>query len=224
MSKKKELKIYSEAELIQAFNLNRLNQNSNLLNAWLDCSKYAKLHNEYERVLFEKSIQKAQSKIRNWSEEDLKMYFIANILNLANFDFDDRICALFEKKMQMDVNDEYILVTRPDFLIAKGVLDLIENPYFHFQEYKKDKESTRDPLGQLLKAFVIAANINHNKKPLYGAYIMGRFWYFVVYENNSTRDYCVSKAYDSTQEDVLMQIIAILRHFKVILETVLLVD
>ncbi|MFM2344648.1 MAG: hypothetical protein RLZZ210_1259, partial [Pseudomonadota bacterium] len=66
-----------------------------------------------------------------------------------------------------------------------------------------------------------ATEINKNAKPIYGAYIIGRFWYFVVFQN---REYCVSRAFDSTQEDGLMQIIAILRHFKVILETKLLVD
>jgi hypothetical protein len=56
---------------------------------------------------------------------------------------------------------------------------------------------------------------------MYGAYIIGRFWYFVTMEG---KEYCVSKAFDSTEEMGLMHIIAVLRHFKVILETVLIVD
>jgi hypothetical protein len=37
------------------------------------------------------------------------------------------------------------------------------------------------------------------------------------------KEYCVSPSYDSTKEVELMHIIAVLRHFKVILETVLMV-
>jgi hypothetical protein len=68
--------------------------------------------------------------------------------------------------------------------------------------------------------FAATQAINKNDKPMYGAYIIGRFWYFVTMEG---KEYCVSKAFDSTEEVGLMQIIAVLRHFKVILETTLMV-
>jgi translation elongation factor P/translation initiation factor 5A len=45
---------------------------------------------------------------------------------------------------------------------------------------------------------------------------MGRFWYFMLMD--STRTYSISKPYITTEKDQLLQIIAILRHFKIILE------
>ena len=48
--------------------------------------------------------------------------------------------------------------------------------------------------------------------------MIGRFWYFVTMEG---KNYCVSNPYDCTDEVDLNQIIAILRKFKVILETTL---
>jgi hypothetical protein len=49
--------------------------------------------------------------------------------------------------------------------------------------------------------------------------VIGRHWYFVVMQD---KDYCVSMAYDCTVKDELLQIIAVLRQFKTILETILL--
>ncbi|MFM2345195.1 MAG: hypothetical protein RLZZ210_1808 [Pseudomonadota bacterium] len=219
---KKTLRINTEAEVIDTFKLNKLDKQSQLLLDWLNADDYKEL-DHIQQAIFNKSIKRAQLKIRNWSEEDLKMYFISDIIDLSNLDFDDTICALFDKKLETDV-DGIHLISKPDFTIGKGIIDLIKSPYFHFHEYKKDKEASRDPLGQLLKAFLIGSEINQNGKPLYGAYIIGRYWYFVVYENNISRDYCVSPSYDSTKEHELLQIIAILRHFRVILETKLIID
>jgi hypothetical protein len=57
---------------------------------------------------------------------------------------------------------------------------------------------------------------NQNGKPLYGAEVIGSNWRFVVMEG---KEYCISKAYDCTDEPELRQIIAILRKFKEILTT-----
>ena len=71
----------------------------------------------------------------------------------------------------------------------------------------------------MLAAMLIAFELNQNTKPVYGCYIWGRFWSFVVLEG---KDYCVSQKYDSSKKEDLLQIIGILRKFKQILETRLL--
>jgi hypothetical protein len=96
---------------------------------------------------------------------------------------------------------------------------MVKVPYFHFQEYKKDKDPNGDPIAQLVEAFLIAQENNKNSKPMYGCYVIGRSWYFVVMEQ---KEYAVSSAYDCTDAQELHQIIAILRKFKEILETQLL--
>ena len=52
--------------------------------------------------------------------------------------------------------------------------------------------------------------------PIYGAYIVGRHWYFVVLENET---YAESLAYDATKDEIF-DIFEILRHAKDIIETI----
>jgi hypothetical protein len=208
---------YSEGEIAIAFNLLKLDELSSTLHTWLNTHTTLDIFEEY---LFKKILKDAKINIVSWNEEELKMYFISYIIDLSNLRSSKNIRSFFERTIDAEVEGIY-LKTKTDFMIAKGLLDVIQNPYFHFQEYKKDKDPNGDPLGQLLEAFLIAQAINKNDKPMYGAYIIGRLWYFVTMEG---KEYCVSKAFDSTEEVSLMQIIAVLRHFKIILETKLMVD
>ena len=57
------------------------------------------------------------------------------------------------------------------------------------------------------------------EKSNYGCEIIRKYWSFVILEGKS---YCVSKGFDCTEKDKLLQIIAILRKFRHILETDLL--
>jgi len=66
---------------------------------------------------------------------------------------------------------------------------------------------------------IAATENNKNNKPLYGAYIIGRHWYFMVYEHKT---YSISAAYDCTTKDDLYKIIAILRKLRIIIKTTLL--
>ena len=69
------------------------------------------------------------------------------------------------------------------------------------------------------KRIVTAQTINDDGKPLYGCEVIGADWRFVTMEKKT---YCVSKTYDSTEREELLQIISILRKFREILETKLL--
>lgn len=130
----------------------------------------------------------------------------------------ERFTSFFDKKLEGKVGS-YNLSVRADFVIAKGMLDFMQRPYFHFQEYKPDKNPTGDPMAQLLEAFLIAQSLNKDGKPLYGCEVVGSVWRFVVMEG---QNYCVSHNFDSGNKEDLLQIIAILRKFKYILETELL--
>ena len=74
-------------------------------------------------------------------------------------------------------------------------------------------------MAQLLEAMLIAQHENGNEMPIYGCEIMGKNWNFVILEDKS---YCISETYDCTKKEGLLQIIAILRKFRHILETELL--
>ena len=146
------------------------------------------------------------------------MKFISPILELGLIMENPNFVSFFDKKLEAKV-EGYNLSVKADFVVAKGLLDYMIRPFFHFQEYKPGKNPTGDPMAQLLEAFLIGQTKNDDGKPLYGCEVIGADWRFVTMEKKT---YCVSKTYDSTEREELLQIISILRKFREILETKLL--
>ena len=213
----KKVKSYTETELIDMFGLTRLSGNAAhpLMARWTDTNVVL---SEAETSFFEEIHASAVKNIIGWQEEDLKMLFISPILFLSKLNNTDRYLSFFERTIE-DTVDGYLLKTKTDFMLASGSVGIFKAPFFHFQEYKPFKNPTGDSMGQLLEASLIAQERNNNGKPMYGCEIVGYAWHFVILKN---RTYCVSDVYDCTNKDDLLQIIAILRHFKHILETELL--
>jgi hypothetical protein len=214
----KKIKQYSEAELIRLFDLQRLvgNQSHPLLAEWLNCTTVL---NPNEQYLFDIILNDAKEKIEGWQEEDLKMQFIAFVLRIADLSSNEKHYQPYFERTVSAMVGEHFLKVKTDFMIAKGILNMPEVPYFHFQEWKKHRDPSGDPVAQLLEALLCAQEINKNGKPLYGCTISGKYWeFFVLIE----KTYAISKSYDCTEQDDLLQIIAILRKFKEILETQLL--
>lgn len=89
-----------------------------------------------------------------------------------------------------------------------------KQPFFFLQEFKPQKGAKCDPLAQVLTAMLVARELNSaqrpKQEPLYGSYIIGRDWFFVMLLE---QQYVVSRSFDSTQEDIY-RIIAILRRMK----------
>jgi hypothetical protein len=157
----------------------------------------------------------AKANIDSWHEEDLKMKFISFVLRLGNLVDDGYFHTYFERTVEATI-DGYFLKTKTDFMLAKGIRDMPQQPYFHFQEWKRHRDPTGDPVAQLLEAFLIVQAINQTPIPLYGCTITGKYWEFVLL---SGKTYAISESYDCTKKEDLMRIIAILRKFKFILET-----
>jgi len=168
-----------------------------------------------EQVLFDSKIKRAIKEINGWSEEDLKMKFICYILDLGELNDGEGIVTYFDKIISATV-EGIPLVVKTDYMLAKGTLDVFHTPYFHFQEYKPNKNPSGDSMAQLLMAFLIAqtTNKNNNQKPLYGIEVVGESWKFIILEG---KEYCVSETYTATNRDDLLKIIGILRQFKKIL-------
>lgn len=216
----KKNKDWKEGEMLLTFNITRIdNSQTPLMKEWLEVE--APLFTPTEQEIFEDILLKATKKISSWSEEDLKMKFISKILDLGNILEEDNFVSFFDKKLSAEV-EGHLLTVKVDFVIGKGMLDYLQTPYFHFQEYKPHKNPGGDPMAQLLEAFLIAQTENEKEQkniPLYGCEIIGKQWTFVTMQEKA---YCVSQSYNSTKRDELLQIIAILRKFKHILETRLL--
>jgi len=208
---------WQEGELIEAFNLKPLITSSELMIEWLDTLPL--VLNSNEEYIFDKTLNKAIKDLKGWSEEDLKMKFISPILDLGYMLQDDKIISYFDKIIWADV-EGIRLTVKSDFMLARGIMNIHKEPYFHFQEYKPNKKPTGDSMAQLLEAFLIGQTKNSRAIPMYGVEIVGAIWRFIVMEG---KEYCISKPFIATEKDDLLKIIAILRKFRHILETRLLV-
>jgi hypothetical protein len=213
MAKKKE---WSEVELILTFSLSRNDKENGLLSEWLDVE--AVTLEQHEIAFFDEIWNPFTQKVDFWNEETLKMRFISPLLSFFIKFTDKRYDCFFDETISANVENIY-LQTEVDFMLGKGLGDIVQTPYFHFQEYKRSRKNPPEPMAQLLVAFLIAQEKNKNGKPLYGLTIVGRNWQFVVMEG---KKYGVSYTFDATKKEDLLKIIAILRKFKVILETTLL--
>jgi hypothetical protein len=179
------------------------------LKQWLDVS-LTKL-DEYEARLLHLLPQELEVWQYAWNEEELKMYFIASLIRIANINEKGVIGTFFERKLKGIVNNITISVTC-DCMIAKTKLsgdpDL---PFFFLQAFKRSKGDSHDPEGQMLAAMILAQSLNQNGKTMYGSWIQGRFWYFTTLIQ---QDYCVSKPLDATNENDLWKIVFILKKLK----------
>ena len=220
--KKHKEKAWREGELIPVFGLTRIaDRQIPILKEWLDTDPVE--FNTIEQYIFDTALAKAQKSLAGWNEEELKIKFIGTVLDLGQMTDDNGVVGYFDKTIWAMV-EGIKLTVKADFMLAKGVLDVFGTPYFHFQEYTPHlppcrgevggKNPSGDSMAQLLEAFLIAQVKNKNEKPLYGVEIIGKQWSFVVMEGKT---YCISKAFDSTDKEGLMSIIAILRKFRKIL-------
>ena len=94
--------------------------------------------------------------------------------------------------------EEIYLFGRPDEMIASGFREP-ESPFFCFQEFKRETDPNGDPVAQNLAAMLVAQAIHENTQPIYGCYILGRDWYFMVLVGQR---YCISRGYDASTEHV----------------------
>jgi hypothetical protein len=163
--------------------------------------------------LWQQSIQKY---VDFWNEEEVKLKFIGNLISLTNYDTEN-LSAFADRYLEGEVDGE-VICGKPDFMVAQGKQD-VGSPFFFIHEYKKEApyppqgEIIEDPAAQLLAAMLVAYEHNLNisalnQKPIYGAYVIGRLWYFVVLQG---REYAMSLAYDATKADDLLEIFRMLK-------------
>ncbi len=186
---------YEELEL--TFGLERLYEYEPL-QAWLTekCELVEPLKSQLER-LRQELVYGADA----WNEDELKFFFISPVIHLVDFTskkfraFTQR--PLAAKKMDVRGN-EVELKGRVEFVVAIGKQNPRE-PFFFLHEYKPEKRRDTDPLGQLLAAMLAARELNPVKHTLYGCYVIGRYWYFVILDGDK---YAVSQSFDATQDDI----------------------
>jgi hypothetical protein len=182
------------------------NFQSNLLNNWLDVENtFDETTKKRLEILKKAFFQYADY----WNEDELKMQGISPIIDIVDYRTLDY--TIFSQRPLIATIDGIEIGGRVDFMLAKGQQKPIQ-PYFFIHEYKQEsKRGSSDAKGQLLSELLTAQHSNQGKFPIYGCYVIGRYWFFVVLKG---KEYAVSNAYNASDDDIY-QIIAILRQVKV---------
>ena len=163
-----------------------------------------KLNNDVTEFL-KNLLDKKGELISSFNEEDLKMQFIAPILNHINFIMMDREIRFFSEESLSYEAKNFIFNGEPDFFIARG-LEIPEKPYFFIQEFKRS-EKNGNPRPQLLAELISAVELN-SWKTIKGAYIVGNYWTFVILEKlgKDKYQYFTSEDFNSAKIDDLKSI------------------
>ncbi len=129
----KKIKKYDEAEIIKMFGLNRLAGNNAhpLMKEWTEVNTTL---NNGEQYLFDLITKDLLSKIVGWNEEMLKMNFIAFVISLGHLEETKKYKkykTYYENTIEATVEGHF-LKTKADMMIASGILERAETPYFYF--------------------------------------------------------------------------------------------
>ncbi len=150
-----------------------------------------------------------------WTEEDLKVFFIMQVIDTIEFYVPNSYRTFMEATLQADLLDAQgnlcTLRGRVEMVVATGK-QRPQTPFFFLNEYKPQVKSQSDPQGQLLIAMLTAqAKNNGLNLPIYGLYTIGQFWFFVLLAG---KEYTISKAFDASEADDLAQILNVLQFVK----------
>ncbi len=151
--------------------------------------------------------QNLRFNVDNWNESELTRHFIGPVFTLVNYS--SRNFNLFAERLLTGVVDGVEMGGKPDGMIASGYREP-EKPYFCFQEYKREKDPDGDPSAQSLAAMLVAQELNDSRHPVYGCYVRGRDWFFMLLQG---RAYGISEGYMATRDDIF-DIFRILRVLK----------
>jgi hypothetical protein len=190
--KKATFKDWTLTTLEDAFGLKQI-WNSDLLQQW---ENYKTEITEIEKnsLLY---IQKALILGgRAWNEVELENKFISPLIVTARID-DEKIGYFLERPLSGIVG-EYELSGTVDGMIATGFREP-KLPYFCLHEYKRSLENQGTPDAQVLVAMLVTREQNQNKLPIYGLFVVGLDWYFVVLTGN---EYCISKTYHADDDEI----------------------
>ncbi len=164
---------------------------------------------DFERISALRLQAKLVDYVDYWNEDELKLKFIGSLISLV--DFDTAYFSAFANRMISAIVDGEELSGKPDLILGTGTQDL-EVPYFCLHEYKKEMDNNSpDPAGQCLAAMLAAQALNSNPIPIYGTYVIGRNWFFIVLVGNQ---YSISNGYMATQEEIILDILRILKTSK----------
>ena len=157
---------------------------------------------------------------KGWNETELENKFISPLITLSGID-NKEMGYFLERPMQGIIGD-YELSGIVDGIIATGIREP-DLPFFCLHEYKRSVDNDGNPDGQALVAMLVAREQNKDSngeitKSVYGLYIVGLVWNFMVLNGN---EYCISRDYNASTNEIF-DIFRIMKNVKVIIQTKLL--
>jgi hypothetical protein len=167
---------------------------------------------DFENATLDAALDRYNRLSRGWNEEELKMQFISSIINIVDPNVIDTCKTFFERPLEGVINNYKLHVITDCMIASYDEGGNPQKPYFFLQEFKqKQLWGKTDPQGQMLAAMLLAQDKNADGKYLYGCFVKENNWRFTTLLG---LDYCVSRQYDSTQKQDLLQIVFILRKLK----------
>jgi len=217
---------WTKAKIEKVFEIKRVWEHP-MLKHWQESAKQVEL-SDFETASLQYLRTHLITRIDAWNEQETREQFIGPLLTLADFNTDS--FNLFSEREIKGIIGDYDLSGKPDGIIASGIYEP-EIPYFCFHverigeipiflgEYKREIDPKGDPAGQCLIAMLVAQHLNKETdkpytKPLYGAYSIGRFWFFIVLYK---KEYAISLGYDPTHEAEIVNLFRILKQLKVLI-------
>lgn len=207
MIKAKTFRDWTRQDIANEFGLG-VKRDCKVLNNWLDVSKIGL--EESETVMLQHLQGKLIKYVDIWNEQELIIKFISYIIGMVDYDTDE-YKSFANRKLKAVINEKEIS-GEVDLMIAEGEFEP-QSPYFCLHEYKKERGVDNDPLGQLLVAMIVARALNGDEKPMYGAYVFGRNWFFLTLIGDK---YCISNEYVATRDDIF-DILKIMKKLKMLI-------
>jgi hypothetical protein len=203
--KKRKFQDWEFEQIHKEFGCIRHYKNFPMLETWQNCQEPI---NTGETKRLEALSERLFFCVETWNEDELKFFFISPLIDLISFEH-EQYKAFTQRKLSAVIGDWQVggIV---DFVIATGIQHPVQ-PFFFLHEYKQERKRDNDPLGQLLIEMLVAQQQNENKIPLYGCYVVGRYYFFVVLDG---QEYSVSNGLNGSSIDDIMTIFRMFRFVK----------
>jgi len=145
-------------------------------------------------------------RIDDFNARELILKVVGPTISCVNFDT-EKFTAFAEREIFETLNGEALNFS-PDILVASGTQEP-EIPHFCLFVHTIF-DTSGDPAGNCLAAMLAAAQQNPANTPIYGCYVLGRNWYFMILQLDK---FCISNVYSFTQDDIF-DIFGVLKRLK----------
>ncbi|MFN0200442.1 MAG: hypothetical protein ACKVTZ_02925 [Bacteroidia bacterium] len=196
------MKNWTKQRLMKAFGLKAVKWHP-ALDEWL--SQKVEITEEdktYLTMLRENSLER----IDDFNNKELLLKVIGPLLTWIHFDM-EKYSGFADRALHAEIEEEILHIV-PDFLVASGTQEP-ETPYFCLIANTL-ADLNGDAAGQCLAAMLAAQKNAAPQNPVYGCYIIGRSWYFMILQLDK---FCISNVYTFTQDDIF-QIFTVLKSLK----------